>query len=132
LLLLVTATAAKAGPTMSNYNESFAAGAVSPTSEAHISFIHKTSHIIEPSNAHLANIGVELLKPPADFTDSTPFGAKINKFPLLLQYLSAYGGLVQSLAFNLKKYNISFSSLFNKAHTGRTFELYPSTHRKYF
>lgn len=77
LLLLVTATATKAGPTMSNYNESFAAGAVSPTSEAHISFVHKTSHIIEPSNAHLANIGVELLKPPADFTDSAPVGAKI-------------------------------------------------------
>jgi len=62
---------------MSNYNENFAAGAVSPTSEAHISFVHKTSHIIEPSNAHLANIGVELLKPPADFTDSAPVGAKI-------------------------------------------------------
>ena len=62
---------------MSNYNESFAAGAVSPTSEAHISFVHKTSHIIEPSNALLANIGVELLKPPADFTDSAPVGAKI-------------------------------------------------------
>ena len=77
LLLLVTATATKAGPTMSNYNESFAAGAVSPTSEAHISFVHKTSHIIEPSNAHLANIGVELLRPPADFTDSAPVGAKI-------------------------------------------------------
>jgi hypothetical protein len=62
---------------MSNYNESFAAGAVSPTSEAHISFVHKTSHIIEPSNAHLANIGVELLRPPADFTDSASVGAKI-------------------------------------------------------
>ena len=77
LLLLVTATATKAGPTMSNYNENFAAGAVSPTSEAHISFVHKTSHIIEPSNAHLANIGLELLKPPADITDSAPVGAKI-------------------------------------------------------
>ena len=62
---------------MSNYNESFAAGAVSPTSEAHISFVHKTSYIIEPSNAHLANIGVELLKPPADLTNSAPVGAKI-------------------------------------------------------
>jgi hypothetical protein len=62
---------------MSDCNESFAAGAVSPSSEAHISFVHKTSYIIEPSNAHLANIGVELLKPPADFTDSAPVGAKI-------------------------------------------------------
>ncbi|HUU16883.1 MAG TPA: hypothetical protein VMW72_07035 [Sedimentisphaerales bacterium] len=62
---------------MSNCNENFAAGAVSPTSEAHISFVHKTSHIIEPSNAHLANIGVELLKPPADLRSSAPVGAKI-------------------------------------------------------
>jgi len=62
---------------MSDCNESFPAGAVSPTSEAHISFVHKTSYIIEPSNAHLANIGVELLKPPADLTNSAPIGAKI-------------------------------------------------------
>ncbi|MBA7708175.1 hypothetical protein ES703_117067 [subsurface metagenome] len=77
MLLLVTATATKAGPTTSNYNESFVAGAVSPTSEAHISFVHKTSHIIKPSNSHLAAIGKEILKPPADFTDSAPVGAKI-------------------------------------------------------
>jgi len=62
---------------MSDCNESFAAGAVSPTSEAHISFVHKTSYIIEPSNSHLANIGVELLKPPADLRSSAPVGAKI-------------------------------------------------------
>jgi hypothetical protein len=62
---------------MSNCNESFAAGAVSPISEAHISFVHKTSYIIEPSNSHLANIGVELLKPPADLRSSAPVGAKI-------------------------------------------------------
>jgi len=62
---------------MSNCNESFVARAVSPTSEAHISFVHKTSHIIEPPNAHLANIGVELLKPPADLRNSAPVGAKI-------------------------------------------------------
>jgi hypothetical protein len=62
---------------MSDCNESFAAGAVSPTSEAHISFVHKTSYIIEPSNAHLANIGVELLRPPADLANSAPVGAKI-------------------------------------------------------
>ena len=62
---------------MSDCNENFLAGAVSPTSEAHISFVHKTSHIIEPSNAHLANIGVELLKPPADLRNSAPVGAKI-------------------------------------------------------
>ncbi len=77
LLLLVTATATKAGPTMSNCNESFVARAVLPTWQAHISFVHKTSHIIEPSNAHLANIGVELLKPSVDLTSSAPVGAKI-------------------------------------------------------
>lgn len=77
LLLLVTATAAKAGPTMSNCNENFVAGAVSPALQAHIPFVHKTSHIIEPSNAHLANIGVELLKPPADSRYSASVGAKI-------------------------------------------------------
>ncbi len=62
---------------MSNCNESFVARAVSPTSEAHISFVHKTSYIIEPSNAHLANIGVELLKPSVDLRSSAPVGAKI-------------------------------------------------------
>jgi hypothetical protein len=62
---------------MSNFNESFVAGVVSPTSESHIFFVRETSQITEPSNAHLANIGVELLKPPADFTDSAPVGAKI-------------------------------------------------------
>ncbi len=62
---------------MSNCNENFVARAVSPTSQAHIPFVHKTSLIIEPSNAQLANIGVELLKPPADLTNSTPVGAKI-------------------------------------------------------
>jgi len=76
LLLLVMATAAKAGPTMSNCNGSFVAGAVSPASEAHVLFVLETSQVTEPSNAHLANIGVELLKPPADFTSSPPVGAQ--------------------------------------------------------
>jgi len=76
LLLLVMATAAKAGPTMSNCNESLVAGVVSPTSEAHIFFVRETSQITEPFNAHLANIGVELLGPPADFTNSPPAGAQ--------------------------------------------------------
>ncbi len=76
LLLLVMATAAKAGPTMSNWNESFVAGVVSPTSEAHIFFVRETSQITEPSNSHLANIGVELLKPPADFANLPPVGTK--------------------------------------------------------
>jgi hypothetical protein len=49
---------------------------VSPASEEHIFFILETSRITEPSNAHLANIGVELLRPPADFTSSPPVGAQ--------------------------------------------------------
>ena len=76
LLLLVMATSVKAGPTMSNFNESFCAGIVSPASEEHIFFVLETSQITEPSNAHLANIGVELLRPPADFTSSPPVGAQ--------------------------------------------------------
>ena len=76
LLLLVMATAVKAGPTMSNCNESFPAGVVSPTSEAHIIFVRETSQITEFSNSHLANIGVELLRPPTDFTNSPPAGAQ--------------------------------------------------------
>jgi len=76
LLLLVMATAVKAGPTMSNCNESFPVGVVSPTSEAHIIFVRETSLITEFSNSHLANIGVELLRPPTDFTNSPPVGAQ--------------------------------------------------------
>jgi hypothetical protein len=76
LLLLVMATSVKAGPTMSNFNESFVAGVVSPTSESHIFFVRETIQITEPSNSHLANIGVELLRPPADFTNSPPVGAQ--------------------------------------------------------
>ena len=76
LLLLVVATAAKTGPTMSNCNESFLAGVVSPTSEAHIIFVRETSQITEPSDSHLANIGVELLRPPTDFTNSPTVGAQ--------------------------------------------------------
>ena len=77
LLLFVMATTIKAGPAMSNCNENFVARAVSPASQAHIPFVHKTSLIIEPSNAQLANIGAEFLKPPADLRSSAPVGAKI-------------------------------------------------------
>ncbi len=76
LLLLVMAMAAKAGPIMSSCNESFIAGVVSPTSEAHIIFVRETSLITEPSNSHLANIGVELFRPTTDFTNSPPVGTQ--------------------------------------------------------
>jgi len=76
LLLLVMASSVKAGPTMSNFNEGFRPGIVSPASEEHTFFVLETSQITEPSNAHLANIGVELLRPPADVTSSPPVGVQ--------------------------------------------------------
>ena len=111
LLLLITAAATKAGPTMSNCNESFLAGAVSPTSEAHISFVRKTSPIIEPSNALLANIGVELLKPPADLRNSAPVGAKIlPPIPAAL-FMVLTGFLCVSLVKDRRLWLAALSSL---------------------
>ena len=84
LLSLVVATAVSAAPTMCdcnkncycNYNRNFVTAAVSPASDAHVTYVPETSQITVPSNSHLAAIGKEILKPPADFTDSPPLGAK--------------------------------------------------------
>ena len=76
LLSLVVATAISAAPTMSDCNKHFVAAAVSLASDAPVLYIPETSQITVPSNSHLAAIGKEILKPPADFTDSPPFGAK--------------------------------------------------------
>lgn len=76
LLSLVVATAISAAPTMSDCNKHFVAAAVSPASDAHVTYVPETSQITVPSNSHLAAIGKEILKPPADFTDSPPLGAK--------------------------------------------------------
>lgn len=76
LLSLVVATAISAAPTMSDCNKHFVAAAVSPASDAPVLYIPETSQISVPSNSHLAAIGKEILKPPADFTDSPPLGAK--------------------------------------------------------
>ncbi len=76
LLSLVVATAISAAPTMSDCNKHFVAAAVSPASDVHVTYIPETSQITVPSNSHLAAIGKEILKPPADFTDSPPLGAK--------------------------------------------------------
>ena len=81
LLSLVATTAASAVPTTSDCNKSFVAAAVLPASDAHVTYVSETSRIIELSNAHLANIGVELIKPPADFTDSASVGAKMKILP---------------------------------------------------
>ena len=76
LLSLVAATAVSAAPTMSNCNKNLVAAAVPPSSDAHTLSITETSQITELSNSHLAAIGIEILKPPAEFTDSQTTGLK--------------------------------------------------------
>jgi len=61
---------------MSDCNNSFFAGAVSRSSVAYTFSAPETSQVIESCNSHLANIGAELLKPPADFTQSPLTGAR--------------------------------------------------------
>jgi len=118
LLLLVMATAAKAGPTMSNFNESFVAGVVSPTSKSHIFFVRETSQITEPSNAHLANIGVELLRPPADFTNTSPVGAQsLPPVPAAL-FMVLTGFLCVSLVKDRRVWLGALAGLLWAGHTG--------------
>ena len=76
LLSLVAVTVVSAHPTMSDSNKNFVAGAVSPTSDAHVYYVSETSQITEFFNSQLAAIGAEILKPPPDFTDFSPAGAK--------------------------------------------------------
>lgn len=76
LLSLVAATTVSAHPTMSDYNKNFIVRAVSPTSDAHVPYVPETSQITEPFNSRLAAIGAEILKPPPEFTDFSPVGAK--------------------------------------------------------
>jgi len=76
LLALVAATTVSAHPTMSDCNKNFIVRAVSPTSDAHIPYVPETSQITEPFNSQLAAIGAEILKPPPEFTDFSPVGAK--------------------------------------------------------
>jgi len=76
LLSLVVATAISAAPTMCDCNKHFVAAAVSPASDAHVTYVPETSQINVPSNSRLAAIGKEILEPPPDFTDSPPLGAK--------------------------------------------------------
>ncbi len=118
LLLLVMAPSVKAGPTMSNFNESFVAGVVSPTSESHIFFVRETSQITEPSNAHLANIGVELLKPPADFTNTSSVGAQsLPPAPAAL-FMVLTGFLCVSLVKDRKLWLGALAGLLWAGHTG--------------
>jgi len=118
LLLLVMATAVKAGPTMSNFNESFVAGVVSPTSESHIFFVRETSQITEPSNTHLANIGAELLRPPADFTNTSPVGApSLPPAPAAL-FMVLTGFLCVSLVKDRRVWLGALAGLLWAGHTG--------------
>ncbi len=83
LLSLVAATAVSAGPTMCDCNKkcdcnkNIAAGAVPPDSDARIPYVPETSQFTELFNSHLAAIGIEILKPPAEFFTYSPHsGAK--------------------------------------------------------
>jgi len=112
------APSVKAGPTMSNFNESFVAGVVSPTSESHIFFVRETSQITEPSNAHLANIGVELLRPPADFTNTSPVGAQsLPPAPAAL-FMVLAGFLCVSLVKDRRVWLGALAGLLWAGHTG--------------
>ena len=77
LLSLALATTVSASPTMSDCNKSIAAGVVSPASDAQARYVPETSQITELFNSHLAAIGAEILKPPAEFFTYSPhLGAK--------------------------------------------------------
>ena len=76
LALLIAAATASAAPTISECSNSFIAGAVSPNSAADTFFAPETGQTTESCNSYLANIGAELLKPPADFTKSPPADAR--------------------------------------------------------
>ena len=76
LLSLVAATTVSAHPTMSDCNTSFVVRAVSPTSDVHARYALETNQITESFHSQLVSIGAEILKPPPDFTDFSPAGAK--------------------------------------------------------
>ncbi len=76
LLSLVAVTTVSAHPTMSDSNKNFVAVAVSPASDAHVHYVSETSLINQPYNSQVAAIGAEILKPPPEFTDFSPVGAK--------------------------------------------------------
>ncbi len=82
LLSLVAATVVSAAPTMCDCikncdcNKNFLAGAVSPTSDAHVHYVSETSQINQHFNSELAAIGAEILKPPPEFTDFSPIDTK--------------------------------------------------------
>ncbi len=76
VLSLGMATDINAAPTMSDENHDCIAVDVSPSQEAHFTYILETSQINDISNSDLKAIGAEILKPPADFTYPQPDAAK--------------------------------------------------------
>ncbi len=101
LLSLVVATAVSAAPTMYDCNWNFVTAAVSPASDAHVTYVPETSQINVPSNSHLAAIGKEILKPPADFTDSPPLGTE-TLHPHAAVFMALTGFLCVSLVKDRK------------------------------
>jgi len=76
LLSVLAATGVSAAPTTSDCNKNFIAVDTSSASDEHILYIPETNEVGVSSNSHLAAIGAEILKPPADFTDSQPVSTK--------------------------------------------------------
>ncbi len=118
LLSLIAATAASAAPTMSDCNKNFVAAAVSATSDAYVPYAPETSQITEPSNSHLAAIGVELLRPPADFTNTSPVGAQsLPPVPAAL-FMVLTGFLCVSLVKDRKLWLVALAGLLWAGQTG--------------
>jgi len=118
LLSLIAATAASAAPTMSDCNKNFVVAAVSATSDAYVPYAPETSQITEPSNSHLAAIGVELLRPPADFTNTSPVGAQsLPPVPAAL-FMVLTGFLCVSLVKDRKLWLGALAGLLWAGHTG--------------
>jgi hypothetical protein len=68
LFLTLGVTVVSAAPTRSDCNKSFFDVDVSSVADEYILYLPETSELNESSNFHLAAIGAEILKPPADFT----------------------------------------------------------------
>jgi hypothetical protein len=66
--LTLAVTGVSATPTTSGCNHNFLDGDVSSTADECVLYLPETNEFSESSNSHLAAIGAEILKPPADFT----------------------------------------------------------------
>jgi hypothetical protein len=80
--------------------------------------VPETSQITEPCNSHLASIGAELLKPPADFTDSPPVGAKSLPAVPAAVFMALTGFLCVSLVKDRKLWLAALAGLLRVGHAG--------------